>query len=140
MSGGLFLANLVWPGTLVAFGVMAIPIVGLGLLFEWAVVVRIFGLKAGRAALAAIVMNAVSAVVGVPLAYTIGGVVSDEAVGAIGFLVLLSFFSAGIEAAALARWFGVAANGRTFAWLTATNLLSCAVLIGVFAAVWSLTR
>ena len=140
MTGFAFLANLAWPGTAMAFGVMAIPIVGLGLLFEWAVVARVFRLAAGRAALAAIVMNVVSAVVGVPLAYTIGGVVSDEAVGAIGFLVLLSFLSAAVEAATLARWFGVPANGHTFAWLAATNLVSCAVLIGVFVAVWSLTR
>ncbi len=140
MTATVFLANLAWPGTTVAFGVMAIPIVGLGLLFEWAVVARVLELAVGRAALAAVVMNVVSALVGVPLAYTIGGVLADEAVGAIGFLVLLSFLSAAIEAATLARWFGVPTNGRTFAWLAATNLVSCAVLIGVFVAVWSPTR
>ena len=140
MTATALLANLAWPGTAVAFGVMAVPVVGLGLLFEWAVVARVFGLAAGRAALAAIVMNAVSAAVGVPLAYTIGGVLADEAVGAIGFLVLLSFFSAALEAATLARWFGVAANGRTFAWLAATNLVSCAVLIGAIVVVWALMR
>ena len=140
MTATTLLANLAWPGTTVAFGVMAIPVVGLGLLFEWAVVARVFGLAAGRAALAAIVMNVVSALVGIPLAYTIGGVLADEAVGAIGFLVLLSFLSAAIEAATLARWFGIPANGRTFAWLAATNLVSCAVLIGAIVGVWALMR
>ena len=140
MTATVFLANLAWPGTTVAFGVMAIPIVGLGLLFEWAVVARVFGLRPGRAALAAFIMNAVSMAVGVPLAYTIGGMLAEEPVGAIGFLVLLSFLSAAIEAATLARWFGVPASGRTFAWLVATNLVSCAVLIGAIVVVWALMR
>ena len=132
MTATTLLANLAWPGTTVAFGVMAIPVVGLGLLFEWAVVARVFGLAAGRAALAAIVMNVVSAMVGVPLAYTIGGVLADEAVGAIGFLVLLSFFSAAIEAATLARWFGVPATGRSFAWLAGVNVASCVIVTLAF--------
>lgn len=132
-----FLANLAWPGTAMAFGVVAIPIAGLGLLFEWAVVERVFRLRPGRAALAAIVMNAVSAAVGVPLANTIGGVLADEPTGAIGFLVFVSLLSAGIEAAVVARWFGIPANGRTFGWLVGTNLTSCAVLIGVFAVVFA---
>jgi hypothetical protein len=115
-----------------ALGVVAAQVIGFGLVLEWAVVWKAFGLAAGRAAIAALVMNVVSALVGVPLAYTLGGVVGGEPLGALGYLLVASILSAAIEAATLARWFSVPANGRSFAWLAGVNVASCVVVTLVF--------
>ena len=132
MTGAAFVANLAWPGTALAIGVVAAQIIGFGLVLEWIVTWKAFRLTAGRAAIATLVMNAVSALVGVPLAYTLGGAVGGEPLGALGYLLVASILSAAIEAATLARWFGVAANGRSFAWLTGVNVASCVVVTLVF--------
>ena len=132
MTGAAFVANLAWPGTAMALGVVAAQVIGFGLVLEWAVVWKAFGLAAGRAAIAALVMNVVSALVGVPLAYTLGGVVGGEPLGALGYLLVASILSAAIEAATLARWFSVPANGRSFGWLAGVNVASCVVVTLVF--------
>ena len=132
MTGAAFVANLAWPGTAMALGVVAAQVIGLGLVLEWAVVWKGFGLSAGRAVVAALVMNVVSALVGVPLAYTLGGVVGGEPLGALGYLLVASIVSAAIEAATLARWFSVPANGRSFGWLAGVNVASCVVVTLAF--------
>jgi hypothetical protein len=132
MTGVSFVANLAWPGTAMALGLVAAQVIAFGLVLEWVVVWKGFGLSAGRASIASLVMNAVSALVGVPLAYTLGGVVGGEPMGAIGYLLVASILSAAIETATLARWFGVPATGRSFAWLAGVNVISCVVVTLVF--------
>ena len=132
MTGVAFVANIGWPGTFLAIGLVAAQIVGFGLLLEWVVVWKRFGLPAGRAVIGTLAMNAVSALVGVPLAYTLGGAVGGEPLGALGYLLVASILSAAIEAATLARWFGVPANGRSFAWLAGVNVASCVVVTLAF--------
>jgi hypothetical protein len=132
VTGAAFVANLAWPGTAIALGLVAAQVIGFGLVLEWVVTWKAFGLTAGRAAIATLVMNAFSALVGVPLAYTLGGVVGGEPLGALGYLLVASILSAAIEAATLARWFGVPATGRSFAWLAGVNVASCVVVTLAF--------
>jgi len=119
VSATAFVANIAWPGEAMAFGVVASQVIGLGFLFEWIAVWKALGLTAGRAALA-----------------TLGGAVAEGPASAIGYLSVAALLSAAIEAAVLGRWFGVPANGRTFAWLAGANLLSCVVISTVAIAMW----
>ncbi len=128
----LTLANVGWPGSFMAFGFVASQIVGLGLLFEWVVVWKRLRLAPGRAAIATLSMNLASALVGVPLTYTLGGAVGHNGTDAFVFLVLAAVLSAAVEALVLMSWFGVAASNRAFAWLAGANVLSCVIVTMVF--------
>ena len=135
MMAPLTIANVGWPGTLMAFGFVASQIIGLGLLFEWIVVWRALRLAPGRAAIATLSMNLASALVGVPLTYTLGGAVGHNGADAFVFLVVAAVLSAAVEAVVLTRWFGVAASNRAFAWLAGANVLSCVIVTMVFLMV-----
>ncbi len=126
------LADSAWPGTAMAFGLAASQIIGLGLLLEWLIIWRAFGLSCGRAAVATLVVNLVTTVFGIPFAWGLGGVLASDGFGAMGFLVLAALLSGAIEIAVLERAFGVKATSRNLAWMMGANLLSCVIVTALF--------
>lgn len=135
----MILADVVWPSLFLAGRLFAWWIIGAGLLIEWAFVIRLTRTTLVRAGVMTVVMNAISAavgIVGIPLSGIIWEFIAAATVMPLfnwgtfnpvtWFVscILAALLNTVVETASLRLLFRVAWTKRLFWWLALANAIT----------------